>query len=89
MAFAFHNEPEGFRGLKWGDPPGQDMVYYGKSKDNENVLWYKRKNDKLQIGRARIKCIHYLFYKEQFMEVLIKTGEVEDGVINDEEIPWG
>lgn len=20
MAFAFENEPEGFRGLKWGDP---------------------------------------------------------------------
>ena len=24
-AFAFQNEPEGFRGLEWGDPPSVDM----------------------------------------------------------------
>ncbi len=25
-SFAFQNEPEGFRGLKWGDAPTEDMV---------------------------------------------------------------
>jgi len=23
IGFAFQNEPEGFRGVKWGDPPGK------------------------------------------------------------------
>ena len=26
-AFAFQNEPDGFRGLKWGDPVGEEMEY--------------------------------------------------------------
>jgi len=28
MAFAFDNEPEGFRDLKWGDPPTETMEYF-------------------------------------------------------------
>jgi hypothetical protein len=27
IAQAFQNEPDGFRGLKWGDPPTEDMTF--------------------------------------------------------------
>lgn len=70
-AFAFQNEPEGFRGLKWGGPPGKDMKYWGKSTEHDNTLWYKRKNDQLQIGNANLKDIFYLFYQEKFMAVVM------------------
>jgi len=27
VGLTFQNEPEGFRGLKWGDPPTEDMEF--------------------------------------------------------------
>lgn len=39
-AFAFQNEPEGFRGLKWGDPPGEDMELVGKFV--YEYYWYEK-----------------------------------------------
>lgn len=78
MAFAFENEPEGFRGLKWGDPPREDMVYHGESKNNENTLWYIKKRDELQIGRVKLKGIYYLFYKTRFMCALVELNEKDE-----------
>lgn len=86
---AFQNEPEGFRGLKWGGPPGEDMEYYDnyrsvddafddllwRRKRYDDTLWYERKNDKLQIGGAKLEYIRYGFYKGQFMEVFISTDK--------------
>lgn len=69
--FAFQNEPEGFRGLKWGDPPGsgKDMSYrYGLDRDFDITI-YERRNDKMQIGNAKLRDIHYLFYEDRFMAV--------------------
>lgn len=73
-AFAFQNEPEGFRGLKWGDPPGQDMIFCWKDRINPDCLWYKRNLDKRKIGRAELQEeIRYVFYKNQFFRVRILT----------------
>jgi len=68
--YAFQNEPDGFRGLKWGDPPGEDMVY--DHIDKSNVCWYTRKNDK-GIEGVQLRSICYLFYKDKFLEVWIQT----------------
>lgn len=81
--FAFQNEPEGFRELRWGDPPTIDMVYHGKSKNNENTLWYTKRftippKEKLQIGQVKLKGIYYLFYKKRFMCVLIELNEKDE-----------
>lgn len=59
-AFAFQNEPEGFRGLKWGDPPGEDMVF--KFEDSQLSHAYTRPTDKLSIGDAKFTYIDYSFY---------------------------
>lgn len=83
-AFAFQNEPEGFRGLKWGDPPGEDMEqlpsYWGAwmDPDEHDFLWYEKQDDKLQIGRAKLESIEYQFYKGQFYKVEINV----DGYYN-------
>lgn len=72
VGVAFQNEPEGFRGLKWGDPPGEDMV--NEWSINPDFVWYRRAGDKMKIGRANLLSIHYAFYKGQFFFVEITVG---------------
>jgi len=72
---AFQNEPDGFRGLKWGDPPGEDMKYIGEDEVRYYTKYYKRKDDKLQMGAAKLESIQYIFYKNQFVSILIETKE--------------
>ena len=64
----FKNEPDGFRGLKWGDAPTEDMVCFGKSLCFQST--YERKGDKLGIGSATLDEIYYKFnfYSCQFYE---------------------
>lgn len=64
--FAFQNEPDGFRGLKWGDPPTEDMAYW------ELVVGldlYILPGEKLSLGEAKLEIITYCFYEDRFMEV--------------------
>lgn len=59
-AFAFQNEPDGFRGLKWGDPPGPKMELV-KERDEWTRI-YRNPGDKLELGDARFYMIEYEFY---------------------------
>ncbi|MBA7564496.1 hypothetical protein ES695_01900 [Candidatus Atribacteria bacterium 1244-E10-H5-B2] len=77
IGFAFQNEPDGFRGLKWGDAPTDDMIYLGEITYAENI--YHRKGDKLGIGSATLEEIRYKFnfYSYQFYEIFARfTGEI-------------
>ena len=59
--FAFQNEPEDFRGVKWGDRPTEDMVYYGSL--GGNARGYTRPYDKMRLGDAKgFYRIVYMFY---------------------------
>ena len=69
MAFAFQNEPEGFRGLKWGDPPGEDMVIITLSRYGRTE--YKRVEEKLYMGEAKLEQVVYCFYLDEFMTVFL------------------
>lgn len=73
VALAFQNEPDGFRGLKWGDPPGEDMKYLSKDKSNSDFLWYKKIDEFLQIGRLKLDSVSHGFYQDQFFLVSILT----------------
>jgi len=75
MGLAFQNEPDGFRGLKWGDPPGEDMKCVGEDIVHYYTKYYERKGDKLQLGAAKLESIQYIFYKNQFILVSIETKE--------------
>lgn len=66
-AFAFQNEPEGFRGLKWGDPPTEDMEKV--SEMGTGVVMYVRLDDKLSLGDVELGYIFYTFYQDKFMMV--------------------
>jgi len=75
----FQNEPEGFRELKWGDPPGEDMVLFDIDINNPDLVWYQRKYDKLRIGTLKLVLICYLFYKNRLMGVQIEPVATEGG----------
>ena len=70
-AFAFQNEPDGFRGIKWGTDISQlnDMVFDSGDGD---VKYYSRKADKMKIGDTDIEQIGYGFYKNRFYTVKIR-----------------
>jgi hypothetical protein len=69
-AFAFQNEPDGFRGVKWGTNINElhDMVLYQEDGDTKA---YQRNNDKIKIGDAEISLVVYGFYKGRFYAVHI------------------
>lgn len=73
-AYGFENEPEGFRGLKWGDPPLQNMIFVGKKGDIRKV--YKVPNNKMNLGDAQFYMIFYGFYgkPERFMDIGLAFG---------------
>lgn len=66
----FQNEPDGFRDLKWGDPPTEDMIYFTTAMGTKV---YTLPNDKMYIGNARFYAITYIFYgkPERLMAVTL------------------
>ena len=73
-SWGFPNEPEDFRGIKWGTNIKElpDMVFHvqsGKSKV------YFRKNDRLKIGAADLLQIWYFFTKDRLYSVVVTFEE--------------
>jgi len=68
--FAFQNEPDGFRGIKWGTDIRKlpDMVLLEREGD---VKIYYRKFDKLKIEDVYVDEIVYRFCKNRFCAVHI------------------
>jgi len=68
--FTFQNEPDGFRELKWGDLPTEDMIYFTTL---EGARVYNRLNEEMHIGSAQFYLIAYLFYgqPEKFMSIIL------------------
>jgi hypothetical protein len=67
IAQAFQNEPAGFRGLKWGDKPTEDMwfSYQVAYKDDYlqdiNGNYYDKIGDNPYIGNVKLYSIYYIF----------------------------
>lgn len=75
---AFQNEPDGFRGIKWGanfSNYKHEMTLVEQDKDDK---YYARKNDKMQIGAAEIKQIVYGFHEGKLTAVGIVTVGVSN-----------
>lgn len=68
---AFQNEPDSFRGIKWGNNISEspDM---GIVEDGGDSKYYIKKNDKMKIGDAELERVVYGFYKGRFYFVLIE-----------------
>lgn len=65
---AFQNEPEGFRDLKWRDPPTEEMVLLMQC---ETRALYTRWQDKLDLGDAKLVGISYYFFDGRFFSVYL------------------
>jgi len=71
VAFAYDNEPDDFRGIKWD-------THIEKLSDMEIVLdggdlkAYTRKGEKMELEEARLSGLHYIFYKDHFYCVHIE-----------------
>jgi hypothetical protein len=70
-AFSFENEPDSFRGIKWGTDV-KDVPKLVKVEDSGSFKAYKKSQDKLKIGEADVKNVFYGFYDNQFAMVLIE-----------------
>ncbi len=71
-SFAFQNEPDGFRGIKWGTKIETLKDMTKKLQQGDRIL-YTRNNDKLQIGNAELDDVVYVFWKDKFISVMITT----------------
>jgi len=69
-AYGYPNEPDNFRGLKWGSPPTPSMFLLNSASES-NIKLYKRKTEKLFIGKAELIGITYVFHRKQFEGVMI------------------
>ena len=72
---SYQNEPDGFRGIKWGSDiknlRGMKLV-----EDHKDKKYYIRKVDKLRIGGAALKSIAYGFHKDRFYFVYIRFNSI-------------
>jgi len=70
IGLAFQNEPNGFRGLKWGDLPPGNMMFLG-AVDGDGAYGFPR--EKMYIGSAQFDLIAYVFHgrPNRFMHVAL------------------
>ena len=73
-AFAFQNEPDGFRGIKWGTNISE-LPDMGLVEDAGDLKYYSRLYDSMKIGDTRVDRIIYGFYKDRFYRVEISFSE--------------
>ena len=66
------NEPDGFRGIKWGTNIRECDDLLLDSDEGYGVKTYFINDEKLTIGDAKIKKIFYFFFNELFGGVLIQ-----------------
>lgn len=77
-AEAYKNEPEGFRGLKWGSDFSavkNEMVYSRTDDSYGGIDFYTRKNEELVVGSTAILEIEYGFWRGQLSCVTIYTNK--------------
>jgi len=69
------SEPDGFRGIKWGQDistvPG--LKYLETDKASGGVQRYARERDELRVGGAELETINYDFWRGKFSGVWIDT----------------
>lgn len=77
VVFAYENEPDDFRGIKWD-------THIEKLSDMEIVLdggdlkAYTKKGEKMMLEGARLSALHYIFYKDHFYCVHIEFKGLDD-----------
>lgn len=61
-----------FRGMRWGSHPSDYKDLYSIGSVGSGIKQhYKKKNDKLVIGEAKLDVIHYIFFDDRLCSVYI------------------
>lgn len=68
-SFGFQNEPDSFRGIKWGTHINTLSDTDSVDREDEPFAIYKKKNDTMKIRDAEIEEITYHFYKGRLFGV--------------------
>lgn len=71
--FAFSNSPDGFRGIKWGEPStslGERKLVTGPP---DYIKCYKKPEDKMSLGEIPLYEISYMFCEDRLIQVTIRT----------------
>lgn len=77
-AGAFQNEPDGFRGIKWETPISDNANEMTLAEGDGLQKFYKRKNDKMTIGDAKLTDVHYVYWSNKFSGAMLRSkGTIE------------
>jgi len=75
MVFGYQNEPDGFRDVKWGAPISSlDNFTETRRDDGNNVVFYSRSNDSMDVGGVAVNSIEYGFYEGRFLLASIRVS---------------
>ena len=77
-SLAFQNEPDGFRGIKWGTDISANTKEMTLVKEQGITKTYIRLNDKMSIGNAKLKRIEYIYNRDEFFAVRIQSVGLEN-----------
>ena len=69
------NEPDGFRGIRWGTDIStlEGMEYLSTDPSYGGMNVYAREGDSLYIGGAKLQSINYDFWRGKFCSVVVHT----------------
>ena len=78
-SYAFKNEPDGFRGIKWGTDINtlSNMTVVNSDGDTHT---YERTGDEMKIGNAELAVLTYFFGKENFVVLQSKQKDILIGL---------
>jgi hypothetical protein len=77
LANTFQNEPDGFRGIKWGEPFDNYSGSMNKIRFDDSyggITFYARNDDNLNIGSGVVDNIEYGFWQGTFFVAVIYTS---------------
>jgi hypothetical protein len=69
-SLAYLDFKNGFRDMKFGDPPAEDMRLV---EDHGDTTYYTRPRDDLRIGNSQLSKMAYGFYRGRFYTALLST----------------
>ena len=71
---SFRNEPESFRGIKWGQNIAEIKNMRLVSRDGKGLSIYSRNDDLLSLGEAKLKRVRYVFWQKKFLEAQMSAA---------------
>lgn len=70
-------ETQGFRGVKMGQTL-EELPWLQLAQSQEDLLFYRRTNEKLSLGRIALRSVDYIFYEKRVIGVRIRWKSSDD-----------